>query len=118
VRRAIQGRVNGVENAVQVLGEFGIPEPDDAVALGFEPPGAGFVFGGNLTLRVMAAVEFDEKVGLEAGEVRNIGADGDLAAEMAAVDRDPLQGAPEDLLRLCGVRAELLCSFASEAAYV
>ena len=118
LRRAIQGRVNGVENAVQVPGEFGVPEPDDAVAFLFEPTGSGFVFGRNLTLRMMATVELDEKAGLEAGEVRDVGADGDLAAEVAPIDRNASQGAPENPLRLGGVRAELLCSFASEAAYV
>src|SRR6478736_2942776 len=67
---------------------------------------------------MMATVEFDHEARLQAGKIDNIGTNRHLSPEVTAVDGNGLQGAPESLLRLGGMRAKLLCSFTSEAVDV
>lgn len=77
-----------------------------------------FVFDGDIILRMMTAIKLDDEACFQAGEVGNIGTDRHLSPEVTAVDRNILQGTPEALLRLGGIRAKLFCSLTSEAVDV
>lgn len=99
----MQGRINGVENAGHILGEFGIPKADDTIAFAFEPQGSTLIAGGHIIIGVMAAIQFDDEARFQAGEICNIGANRRLPPEMTSVNGYVLQGAPQGLLRLGGV---------------
>src|SRR3954453_7196038 len=117
MKRAIQGGIDGVENAVEIVVELGIPEPENAVALGLEPAGPGFVPGGHVVPAVVPAVEFDRKPRLETAEIRHVGADRNLPTKMAAEERNIIERAPERLFRLGRIGAKPLGRRASKPVH-
>src|SRR4051812_13325183 len=100
MKRAIQGGIDGVENAVEIVAQLGIPEPEHAVAFAFEPAGPGFVPESHVVPAVVPAVKFDEQSCLQASEIRHITADRNLPAKMAAVEGNAFKRSPEFLLGL------------------
>ena len=88
MRRAIQGRINCIENAGHIRGQFGVPKSHNPVAFAFKPSGSAFVFDGDIVLGMMPAIEFDNEARLQAGKVRNICTNRHLPP-IAAVAKNP-----------------------------
>ena len=72
-----------------------VPEPQNAEAFPLEKLRAFRIARDLRVLVVVAAIEFNHKADGEAGEIRDIGADRRLSAEMRALQRDAVQFAPK-----------------------
>jgi hypothetical protein len=97
--------VDRVEDGVDLPQDHAVRETQDAEA--FEAKigiPAGIVGRASLEA-VLLTVDLDDEPGRQAAEIRHVGAEGDLPAEMRAVHRQAVaQVPPEPLLRL-GERA-------------
>jgi hypothetical protein len=105
---AVQRRVDGVENAVEVGGDLPIPKAQDAISFGFQPILARLIPDGDLIPAVVSAIELDNQHRRETGEIGDVWANRDLPAEVRAVDRHIVQSAPELALGTGCVRAQPL----------
>ena len=74
---------NSVKNPVGICQNIIVPETDNPKPFLFEKARAGFVFRD--LLRMLSAINFDDKRYLQAYEVDNIGADRPLTAKSVAV---------------------------------
>lgn len=72
-------------HAFHMVQHLVVPEAKDLPALGFQPGGAGDVRGAG---GMVTAVEFNCETGFTAGEVENVGADGELAGKARAVQAE------------------------------
>lgn len=97
---------DGLENRVEFLEDLVVPEPQDLEAVLFEPAAPALVVG--LLLGVLATVELDDQLLLQAGEVDEEGAEHLLAPELVSENLSAAQPRPQQLF--CGgqVRPELL----------
>lgn len=80
------------EDASDVFSKVVVPEADHGVACGFDEASA---FGIGSAVRVLAAVEFDYQLRLNTGEVHDVTADRELAAEFGALDLTAAEALPE-----------------------
>jgi hypothetical protein len=78
-----------VQHAVDVFDDVIVPEADDAIALSFQPARSLNVSCLFDTRAMLGAVDFDQNAHSHAGEVRDIGTDGNLPAEVTTVGIEP-----------------------------
>src|SRR5690606_10715830 len=93
---------DGVGDAVRVGSEVGIPDADRGETLFRERGGAVLV---GCAACVLAAVELDDQAAGITDEIRDKGADGNLAAELEAGEAAVLEDEPELLLGFRGIAA-------------
>jgi hypothetical protein len=117
-KAAVQRGVDRVENAVEIGGDLPVPKPQDAIALGLQPLLSCPIFSGDIVSAVLSAIQFDDQLRREAGEVGDVRADRDLLAKMRAFNRHILQGAPEFPFCFRRVRAQPLRSRPAKAGEV
>ena len=77
---ASQRLFDGFDNAIGVFQNVMVPEAQNAVLLGFEPPRAFGVFFPLICM--LPAIHFDDKRFGEAGEIDDVAADGHLSPEL------------------------------------
>ncbi|WP_346364135.1 hypothetical protein [Bosea sp. (in: a-proteobacteria)] len=70
--------------AVEVLGDFTIPEAQDAIAMCGQIGRSCGIMGLRCGKSVLVAVEFDHEFGVEVRKVREIGTHRCLSAEVAS----------------------------------
>ncbi len=96
LRTGGQFLANAFSYAFVVLHDLVVPETDDAVAERFERGGALLVVFHSIGM--LAAVDLDDQLLLQAEEIDDVRADGLLAAEFVACELAVAQGVPEELL--------------------
>jgi hypothetical protein len=84
---------NRCDDAVDVVVDLGHREPQHAVAHMAEPAISPRVIDG--LIAVVVAVDFDHQPCLQAGEVGEVGADGNLASKLAPHQLPAAQAVPE-----------------------
>ena len=100
----LQGNCNGLDDSLQVLENFVVPEPHDCIAAGFqESCTQGVPLG---LLGVLSAIQLDNQFAPLAGEIHYKGSDRDLTAEMGGFELLPAQPRPQFLLGFGGVLAQ------------
>ncbi|HEV7328350.1 MAG TPA: hypothetical protein VGN91_25095 [Bosea sp. (in: a-proteobacteria)] len=80
----MRGAKDCLYNAVEVLGDFTIPEAQDAIAMCGQVSRACDIMNLRSRQPVLIAIELDHEFGVEMCKVRKIRAHGSLSAEMAA----------------------------------
>ncbi len=71
-----------------------IPDPQNTIGRLFQDQGPTRVVRRGVS--VLAAVEFDDQLGFEAGKVREVAVDRRLAAELEAVEGAASEASPQD----------------------
>ena len=84
---------DGFEDAFDVFDDLVVPEAEDCVAGRFDLSRAS---GVSDAVSMLPAVEFDHQPCFDAGEVGDIGADQELAAEFCVFDLPGAQALPQD----------------------
>jgi len=92
-----------LENPGDVLHDLVVPEADDAPSLGFKPSGAPQIL--RLSPTMLAAIDLDNERSLDANEVRDVGAEGDLPAEAMSVQLFLADALPQPQLRVAWIAA-------------
>ena len=88
---------DGRQDVVHVLQYLIVPEAQDVKTASFEDRGALRVVV--LLVRVPAAIQFDDQLGIDAHEIGDVAVDWELAAELEAVEVASPKAAPELALR-------------------
>ncbi len=88
-------RIDCVEDRIELRQDFGVPEADHFVSLRFQEGGSLLVSFKPLIRRMLGAVQFNDQSDLVASEIDKVGTDRDLAAEVAAIDWNAPEMAPE-----------------------
>src|SRR5262245_53252157 len=104
VLRLAQGRGDGQDDAVHILQHVIAPETQRAVAVRGEPRVA---HGIARAVGVLTAIEFDDELGFEAREVRNVRSDRTLLAEISAADLSTAQIHPKAFFYICQLRSQV-----------
>ena len=78
-------------NAVQVVNDLGVPESEDAVPAREQASIATIV---GFTLGMLASIEFDQQLGLAAGEISKIRSNGTLSDELVAAQSSVAEPVP------------------------
>ena len=89
---------NCAQHIVALAQDFMVPESRDSKALLTEPLIPPRVME---TFAVLRTVAFDDESMLEANEVRNVGANGDLTTPFGRLQPAVSQDPPQRLLRIC-----------------
>ena len=98
--RRTKHRKNGLAHAVEIAKHVIVPESYDDPTIRLEDARA---FGvPYFLIHVLTAIEFDDQARLKAGEVGEIAIDGDLAAELEAVQLAIADGGPEPVFGVGG----------------
>lgn len=95
-----------IERRDRIAIEIGVPDAEDLITLSPQECVARLIMCDRPILRVLAAVEFDDQHRLLAQEVREIGADRDLAFEFEAAEPAVADARPESSLGIGLVGAE------------
>ena len=103
-----KGFAQGTQHGIEIGHHVVVPEADDAIALSFDERGAPIV-AACVTMR--RAVEFDDQFAGAADEVRDVGADDDLAGELDPGEAFGAQGGPEFAFGLGHLAAHLAGAF-------
>jgi len=91
---AIQLDINAFEHCIQVTGNIGIPEADNAISFLFQPSLPFAIAFGCCVVIVMSAVHFNDQMLCWTEEVHNVGSDRRLTSEMGTFYRQLFQSAP------------------------
>ena len=78
--------INPFQHRIQIAGDLGIPEPDDAISFVLQPSLPFSITFGGLVIIMMPAVEFDDQMLGGAEEVGDVGTDRGLTPEVRPVD--------------------------------
>ncbi|OBZ92844.1 hypothetical protein ADU59_24255 [Pararhizobium polonicum] len=97
---------NRVEDGIELFEDIRIPETEDMIALALQEGCSFLVMLEPHGRCVLAAVEFDDQADLMADKISKVWADGNLAAEMGAVNRNTLQMPPEFGFSIRGTLAQ------------
>jgi len=81
----MQLHIDPLKHGSQITSDLGIPEPNDTIALLFEPDLPFVISLGSLIIVVMSAIEFKDEAFGGTEEVHNVRTNRCLAAEMRAV---------------------------------
>jgi hypothetical protein len=73
-----QRNTNCFQDAIRLLENLVVPEPEHPKVSRFEPRGALAIF---LGVEMLASIDFDDQMSLYAGEIDDIGTQGNLASE-------------------------------------
>src|SRR4051794_12108891 len=103
---AIQGGIDGVENAVEIVAQLGVPESEGTVAFALQPAGSNIVPGRHIITAMVPTIEFDEEPRLQVTEVRHVLPNRNLSAKMAPVNGNAFERTPQPLLRVGRRRAK------------
>ena len=96
--RRAQGASDRLHHPIQVLDHLAVPEPDDLKSARLEHlRPLGVVIG---LIKVLSAVEFDDQLGVDAGEIGDVAVNRKLAAELEPVELASSQRPPEACLNL------------------
>ena len=82
-------------HSINIPGNLVIPVTENAIAFRFKPLGAFCIAGAVDIFAMLRAIDFDNKLGGHAGEIRNVGSDDDLPPEVTADHRVPSQVKPQ-----------------------
>jgi hypothetical protein len=88
---------DGLEYAIAVGEDFGVPHPQELPAIAFEECGAGLIIGQFLIARMCCAIYFNDQLGGAAGEIGNVGSDGQLTDEFQIIKTAAAQVFPQAL---------------------
>ena len=105
--RTVDSGIDRAEDATAIVGDIGVPEPEDTVALSLKPPRALGIPIGVFLLAVMRAVDFYDQFRGHACDVHHVGTNRHLTTEMSSGERQLSQGIPQLALgfRLLGAQA-------------
>jgi hypothetical protein len=95
-------RIDCVEDRIQLRQDFGVPEADHFVSLLLQKGGSLLVSFKPFIRRMLGAFQLNDQADLMTSEIGKVGTDRDLSAEVAAIDWNAPEMAPEFSL---GVRA-------------
>ena len=95
---------DGIDHSVEVAEYIGVPEPKHPESLAFEPSSAAVV--AISALGMLSAVHLDSQPRLVADEIRNVGSEGYLPAEAAAMQLAAPQARPQPGPGVGGILAE------------
>ena len=84
VRVVFQCPRNHLQHCGQLRHSFVVPEPQHLPALALQELGSTLVIRGNLILGMLPTVQLHHQMGLNAGDIRDLGAKGVLATELEA----------------------------------
>jgi hypothetical protein len=90
--------MNAFQNVFGSQQNVVVPKPEHSVASRFQPSGAPLIVLDSLGM--LASINFDHEVRLEAGEVQTVTAHWDLAAEVKAIDLLAAQPTPKASLSI------------------
>lgn len=93
--RVCQRLGDDLQHGIGLAQHLVVPETQHAPALRLQELRALLVMRQSVAMRVLATVELDDQAGCHAGEVREVGADGMLAAEFVLAQLLGAQVAPE-----------------------
>jgi len=96
---------DGLQDSLEILEDFVIPEAEDSETSRSQPAVA---LGVRLAFEMLTSVDLNEELPWQAGEIDDVGPDGDLPAELRSQD-SPAQLLPEEGLRVGQVAAEVSC---------
>ena len=91
----MQLHIDPLEHGSQIVGDLGIPEANDTIALALEPDLPFVISLGSLIVVVMSAIEFKDEAFGRTEEVHNVRTNWCLASEMCTLNRDFFQGTPQ-----------------------
>jgi hypothetical protein len=96
---------NRLKNAIGVAKNIVVPEPQDAKTFGLKVTIARYVVW---IVRVLAAIDFDDQLSPEAGEVNNVRAKRNLSFELIAIETMRAEPIPKPALGIGHVGSQLL----------
>jgi hypothetical protein len=90
-----------IEYAVDIQHDIVVPKPDNFITRSLQTFGSFFVL--RCTFRVLAAVQFNDQLGIDATEVSNKSSEHDLPPKLDSVEPAVSQSRPEFALCVRGV---------------
>ena len=100
-----QGVFDARQDTVDIVEDVVVPESQDAKALAFQPSGAGLV--PTLLVRVLSAIQFDDKAFGETDEVDDIVSDRCLPPELTVLNLPASKAPPGPFLSFGEVLSEV-----------
>src|SRR5580704_5330057 len=110
--------MNRFHDAIYILGDVVVPEPQHAISLFLQPTAARFVVYLLAIFGVLRAVDFDQKPCRHAGKVGNVGTDRHLPAKMRTIEFKPSKMTPQFLFGIGRVATKLMGAQVSDVSNI
>jgi hypothetical protein len=104
--RAMNGRIDRVENTLHALTDLVVPEPNDAIFLAHEPLCTCFVTSPPRFIAMLGAVNFDDQPRRHTCKVGHVRPNRHLSAEVRSSHRETAETAPEPFFRISHIHAQ------------
>ena len=96
---SIHDSKDGIQNCIQLLHDFVVPEAKDFVSLRLQEIGTPLIIPARIVFGVLCAIQFDDQTKRMTRKVSEVRSNRHLPAKMRSVKRDTFQVIPE--LPLC-----------------
>ena len=110
--------INRFHDAIYILDDVVVPEPQHAVSLFLQPTGARFVVRLLAIFSVLRAIDFDQKPCRHAGKIGNVGTDRHLASKMRAIEIKSSKMTPQFLFSIGRAATKLMGSQVSDVSKI
>jgi hypothetical protein len=114
----MQSCVNRFHDAIYILGDVVVPEPQHAISLFLQPTGARFVVQLFAIFGVLRAIDFDQKPRRHAGKIGNVGTDRHLPSKMRAIQIKSSKMTPQFLFSISRAATKLMGSQVSDVSNI